>query len=173
MECAGRAVDRQITGPQELSNYWIREFLCSELRTTGAAGTKRLAVALRDAVQRSSDLSTKQELVSAATLMRSRDGTSQSTRQLFEKLGLTEASTAAIEGAFPRADLLDEVFQFDRSEFDHHVLYRTVELDNGAMLLAEDARFQDVFSPEELVSSGSVRFTTEGRIVNEALKRTR
>src|ERR1041384_7754219 len=42
----GRAVYLQISGPRELSDYWIREFLISELRTTGPAGTKRLAIAI-------------------------------------------------------------------------------------------------------------------------------
>lgn len=169
----GRAIDRQISGPQEISNYWIREFLQSELKTTGPAGTKRLANALRDALRASRDLATKQELVSAATLMRSRDGTSQSTNQLLDKLGMTEQARVTVESVFPRKELMDEVFTFDREEFDRQVLYRSVELDNGAMLLAEDARFEEVFQPEELLESRSIRFTTQGHIVNEDLRKKR
>ena len=48
----GFAVDRQISGPQEMSEYWIGEFLMSDLRTTAAAGTKRLATAIVVALRR-------------------------------------------------------------------------------------------------------------------------
>jgi hypothetical protein len=48
----GRAVDKQINNRvAQLSNYWITEFLDSDLRTTAAAGTRRLAIALRDAAR--------------------------------------------------------------------------------------------------------------------------
>jgi hypothetical protein len=54
----GRAVDKQINSDMvQLSNYWIAEFLDSDFRTTAAAGTKRLAVALRDAARKSGECS--------------------------------------------------------------------------------------------------------------------
>ena len=71
----GRAVDRQISGPRELSDYWIRDLLQSELRTTGPAGTKRLAVAVREAIRSADTLELRQELISAAGLMRGQAGT--------------------------------------------------------------------------------------------------
>jgi hypothetical protein len=40
----------------QLSNYWIAEFLNSDFRTTSAAGTRRLAVALRAAAKKSIDI---------------------------------------------------------------------------------------------------------------------
>ncbi len=170
----GRAVDLQITGPRELSDYWIREFLLSELRTTGPAGTKRLAVALRAAILSGDDLAVKHELISAANLMRGQDGHRQSTRQLIQRLGLSEAATNALEAAIPRADLLDEVFQFDRAEFERHAPYRAVGLDNGALLIAEDARFNEVFRQQPVNEpEGQVRYITQGRVVEEQLRKTR
>jgi hypothetical protein len=59
----GRAIDRQISGPRELSDYWIRDFLLSELRTTGPAGTMRLAVALREAVASTRDAGVRLRLI--------------------------------------------------------------------------------------------------------------
>ncbi len=44
-------VDRQINaGSKAMADYWISDFLLSEFATTPAAGTKRLATALRDAI---------------------------------------------------------------------------------------------------------------------------
>src|SRR5262249_44273283 len=95
----GRAVDRQISGPKELSYYWIREFLLSELRTTGAAGTKRLAVAFRSAIRSAGQLEIRQELISAASLVRGQHGKRRSARQMVAQLGLSEEAARALESA--------------------------------------------------------------------------
>lgn len=113
----GRAVDHQISGYRELSDYWIREFLASELRTTGPAGTKRLAVALCSAIKSVGELGIRQELISAVSLLRNRHGQRQSARQLVEQIGLSPPAATALEDAFPRIELMDEIFQFDRDEF--------------------------------------------------------
>ena len=169
----GRAVDRQISSPRDLSEYWIGEFLESELRTTGPAGTRRLAVALRDAVKGAQDLDLKHELVSAARLMRGQHGRTLSARGVLRRLSLSEAATIMVEGAFARPELINETFRFDAAEFDRHILYRTVELDTGAMLMAEDTRWGDVFQTERLVAEGRVRYTTEGHVVDQRFKKTK
>ena len=101
----GLAVDRQLSGPRDLSEYWISAFLESELRTTGPAGSRRLAEALRMAVNATSSSDLKQELVSAARLMRGQDGRTRSARTILRRLGMSEEATAAIENAFPRPEL--------------------------------------------------------------------
>jgi hypothetical protein len=170
----GRAVDRQITGPREVSEYWIREFLESELRTTGAAGTRRLAVALRAATRTASDLAIRQELISAAHLMRRRDGKAVTGTQLVGQLGLSDEATEALTRLLPRADLMDERFVFDRQEFDKHLHYRAIELDNGGLMIAEDDGFDEVFVRQDVnPAAGLVRYSTEGRIVDERLRKRR
>jgi hypothetical protein len=59
---SGRAIDKQLNNPSgEPSNYWISDFLLSEYTVTPAAGTRRLALALREAAKKS-ELAVKQEL---------------------------------------------------------------------------------------------------------------
>lgn len=170
----GRAVDRQISGPKELSDYWIRDFLMSELRTTGPAGTKRIAVALRDAIRAVDDLATRQELVAAAQLLRGRDGRNVSGTQLVESLGLSSGATTALAQALPRPELMTEVFRFDGGEFERHVTYRAIELDTGAMLVAEDAQFDSVFQREVVDEAArQVRYTTEGEVVDSRLRKSK
>jgi hypothetical protein len=169
----GVAVDRQASRMRELSNYWIGDFLDSELLTTGPAGTKRLATAIRKAVQQSDELAVRQELVAATQLLRNRQGHRFSARQIIAELGVSQAGLEAIEAVIPRPELMDEIFQFDRQEFDRHVLYRSVQLDNGGLLTAEQERFADVFQEELLnASEGTRRYVTEGRIVDERIRKT-
>lgn len=170
----GQAVDRQISGPKELSDYWIHEFLMSELRTTGAAGTKRIAVALRNAIRTAENLATRQELIAAAQLLRGRDGRNVSGTQLVEGLGLSADAVTAFAQALPRPELMTEVFRFQGEEFERHVTYRSVELDNGAMLVAEDSQFDSVFDREIIPDAkNQVRFITEGEVVDSRLRKSK
>ena len=168
----GRAVDRQLSGPRELSDYWIRDFLMSELRTTGPAGTMRLAVGIRDAIRSTASLQVRQELIAAVTLLRGQDK-KRSVRKIVQDLALSPEAVGAIEAKFPRPELMDETFQFDKDEFDKHVPYRAVELDNGGMMVAEDSEFPKIFRREQLDGPGQVRFVTEGRIVDERLRKSK
>lgn len=167
----GRAVDRQLSGPRELSQYWIGEFLESELRTTSAFGSRRLGEALRAAVNGTSDQMLKRELVSAASLLRNQHGRTRSARAFLTRLGVSEPAIRAIEGGFGRAELMDESFQFDREVFQEHVSYRMVELNTGAMLMADDDRFDEVFHIEPLVAEEQVRYTTEGTVVDQRYRK--
>ncbi len=170
----GRAIDRQVSGPRELSDYWIYDFLSSELLTTGPAGTKRLAVAYRQAIAESESLPVRRELVAAATVMAGQGGRVASGREFVDRMGLSDDAASALQQQLPRADLMDEVFEFDRDEFEKHVLYRFVQLDNGAMLLAENREFDDVFERSRVDGDENVeRFSTEGRIVDERVRKSR
>ena len=73
----------------------------------------------------------------------------------------------------PAPELISESFRFDATEFARHAHYRAVELDNGAMLMAEDSRFTEVFQAERLVGENRVRYTTEGEIVDQRFRKTK
>lgn len=170
----GRAVDKQINGARELSNYWIHGFLESELRTTPAAGTKRLAMAVREAIRVAPDVAVRQELMSAVTLLRGKDGKRVSGDSVAEQFELSPEAEESLRRALPRPELMEETFQFDRDEFDKHVMYRSVELDNGALLIAENSTFESVFRREQMrAAEGRVRYITEGNVVSEKLRKTR
>ena len=131
-----------------------------------------MALALRTAIHDVEDLEIKQELIAAASLLKGQAGRRTSARQAVEQLGLSPAATTALQSAFRREDLMNEVFEFDRQEFETHAGYRALGLDNGALLIAEDARFDQVFERAEL-PSGEVRFATHGRVVEEELRKAK
>lgn len=169
----GRAIDRQMSDTGEIREYWIADFLDSQLRTTGAAGTRRLANALQNAVRTAGSLPVKHELVCAAGLMRGQDGRVVSAEDVVQQLGMSPQATEVITAAFPRRETFREQFRFDAEEFEKHVLYRAVELNNGALLMAEDANFDDVFSQEPLARAGYYRYTTEGQVIDERIRKTK
>jgi hypothetical protein len=171
----GMAVDRQISGGlKELSDYWIREFLVSELSTTSAAGTRRIAVALRSATQAASTVELRHELIAAATILRNQHGRTTTGDQLIERLGLSEGASDALRRQLPRVELMGEAFEFDREEFDRHLIYRMVELDTGAVLIAEDRNWGEAFAESPVPNSPhKVKFTAEGKVVDEKLRKSK
>lgn len=166
----GRAVDKQINELREISNYWIGDFLDSELATTGPAGTKRLAVALREAIKGTSDASVRDELMAAARLMRGQNGRTVTAQRVSANLALSPDAVSALRQQMPRPELFEEQFRFDRDEFDRHVMYRSIELNNGAVLTAENARFDDVFRTEQVNDNESI-YSTTGSVVADRLKK--
>jgi hypothetical protein len=169
----GQAVDRQINEGREISNYWISEFLHSDLTTTGAAGTKRFALALRDAIRTTADAEIHEELWTAAKLARGQAGRTGSIARIAHNLGLSADATAVIREALPRTELFHETFKFDQAEFDSHITFRSIVLDNGAVLTADNSRFEDVFRKEAVPNSERrLRFSTEGTIVDQRLRKT-
>lgn len=171
----GRAVDKQINNPSEIvARYWIRDFLASDLRTTAAAGTKRLAVALRDAISSLDDTVAKNEISAAVTLAPSLSGRTTTIDQFCDRFGLSPTTREAVRKAVRNDALMAETFQFDGTEFGRFIAYRLVELDNGATLSAESSQFDSVFSKEQTAKNdGRIRFATVGRVVDERLRKSK
>ena len=164
-------MDRQLN-EGAISQYWIGEFLESQFRTGGPAGTRRLAIALKKAIRTTTDGSVREELWSAAKLMRNQATVSTSAAKMFQNLGLSAEAVEQITQAMPRPELMRETFQFDRDEFDSHVAYRSIELDNGGVMIADNERFENVFRSEKIRGTAhEIRFTTQGKIVNQQTRK--
>lgn len=74
------------------------------------------------------------------------------------------------EAKTPRAAA--EQFEFDLREFRNRIAYKSLELDNGAVLTAEASVFDDVFHKRVVdgVADPLMEFSTRGRVRNEKLK---
>ena len=171
---SGKAVDKQINDPSaQLSDYWIANFLLSRFTTTGPAGTQRLAVALRDAVNKA-PIELKQELVAAANLAPGMAGKPISINSFGEQLHLSAAAREAITSSLRNPNTAQETFSFDVSEFRNFIAYKSVELDNGAMLMAGTEKFDEVFH-KRLVDKdkNEVEFSTKGKVIDEKFRKQR
>jgi len=171
---SGRAIDKQLnTLSGEPSNYWISDFLLSDFTTTPAAGTRRLAIALRDAAKKA-PLPIKQELTAAGTLAGGLAGQRLSINDFGSRLGLSQAAKNAIADELKSSQAVQEVFQFDVATYKSLVAYKSVELSNGALLTADTDKFDRVFQQEPVDGGeGEVRFVTKGKVVDEKLKTAR
>jgi hypothetical protein len=173
---SGHAVDRQINhGAKTVADYWIVDFLKSDFKSTSAQGTKRLAVALRSAISSTNSAEVRHEISMAAQLARNINGRRVMTIGEFcDSLNLSEASKRAVLSAVNPARTLQSRFRFDHAEFARHIAYKSVELDNGAMLSAQVTKFEDCF--EEVVSDDDpsvITYSTSGKIVDERLRRSK
>jgi hypothetical protein len=172
----GKAIDKQINHPgDQIARYWIRDFLASSLRTTAAAGTRRLALALRAAAHDLRDGQAKAQIMAAVTLAGGAAGQAVTAQEFCARFGLSGPAAAAVQAAMKDERLMHERFQFDAAEFHRHIAFRSIELSNGGILTAEAARFDEVFKQERLalVDADDVVITTRGRVVDQRLRRAK
>lgn len=165
----GHVVDRQINhGNRSVSDYWIVDFLRSELSTTAAAGTKRLANAIKAALASTTDMAVKGQIAAAAQLASTLPAKAMTIGKFCEHFNFSPETTQAILSKVTPPRLIEEKFRFDSGEFARHVAYKQVELDNGAVLTAPAERFQECF--EETKRRDEHVFTTRGHVVDQRLK---
>jgi hypothetical protein len=167
----GKAVDKQINSDVSVANYWIRDFLRSDFAVTGAAGTRRFAVSLRSAIAKADTVAVKQELSSLAHLLPNMDGKVKSSSQILEDYSLSPAAALLVRQQFPNEKVFLESFKFGADEFAQHVAFRSVELNNGAVLTAAANEFNEVFTQQK--TGNQVRFSTVGEIVDDKLRKTK
>jgi hypothetical protein len=167
----GIATDLQLNhGAKSIADYWIVDFLRSELTTTAAEGTRRLAIAMKNA-SKSGDLEVRMEIVSAAKLARNLPANAMTIEQFCGQFALSHAAAAAVRAAVKPSRLVDESFRFDAEEFVKHVPYKQVALDNHVTLMAPTEEFDEVLQHHQEGEEHS--YATRGRIVDEKLRSSR
>ncbi|KVW68706.1 hypothetical protein WT28_03225 [Burkholderia stagnalis] len=164
----GIATDRQLNhGSKAIADYWIVDFLRSELTTTAAEGTRRLAIAMKDASRSTGDPQVRGEIVAAARLAGNLTSNAMTIEQFCDQFAMSQRAKDAVKAAVKPARLITESFRFDADEFIRHVPYKQIELDNGATLSAPTDRFEDVFNPTKIGDAHA--YSTQGMIVDEKL----
>lgn len=168
----GRAVDKQIErGGLTISNYWIKEFLTSDFKTTAAAGTRRLALALREAMKKGTP-AVKEEIAAACKLASGLRSRSTSMRAFARRFGLSSEAQKTLRKQVRSDQVFTEQFSFSQSEFVKHVAFRSIELDNGAMLTADASRFDTIFIAKQVDRHKKIiEYKTRGQVIDQKLKR--
>jgi hypothetical protein len=168
----GSAIDKQLdTRDREVANYWIRDFLLSDFVTTSRAGTKRLAIALREASRQAKDPAVKREIVSVGILVGGLTGKATSIQGIMDDYHLSPEARDALSAHVVSEDLLTDTFILDETELRQHARYASVELSNEAILLAPADRFNTSFQKETVDPEKEIyRFSTEGTIVDERIQ---
>jgi hypothetical protein len=167
---SGKVTDRQLGGQiGHISNYWMSDFLNAEILTTPAAGTRRLVMALHSVVMKHPNIDVQAEIAAAVGLAGGAlQGRVTSIDGFCDHFGFGVPVRQAIESQVPSAELRQQQFQFDAGEFSNRLPYRSLTLDNGAILTALAREFNDVFEITER-EDGRKEYTTIGRRRNERL----
>jgi len=167
----GAVVDKQLAQMGEsAANYWIKEFLRSDLLTTSKAGSRRLAIAMKQAVKDATSVDEKQRLISAITLLSGMKDQTLTPREVLDRFSLGSSLRDAVLANLPTPEAADAAFVLDISEFRAIAAFRTVELDSGGALTAATDEFDKVFAKEVMGNDGTVRFSTVGHVVDERVK---
>lgn len=169
---SGVATDRQAgQSGEHISEYWLKDFLDADFSETPAAGTKRLANALKSAQKSSSSLAVKTQIAHASSLAASTfKGKALSIEGFCDHFGFDEDTRNAIKNQLSKPSLFSKPFKFDTTEFKAIVSYRTIELDTGALLTAPNDDFESIFETEDLPGK-KVRYFTEGAVRDQRLSR--
>jgi len=171
----GKAVDKQINSAESyISNYWIRDFLRSDFLTPGEAGTRRFAVAVRDAMNQTSDSKVKEDIAALHHFVSGMPKKVVSARDVLNQFHVSEGTQQEIKTKFHREALFEERFRFVPDEFVKHVAFKTVELDNGGLLTASTDRFDNVFTKDIVDQLQEiVKFSTQGKVVDQRFRKTK
>lgn len=166
----GKAVDKQINNPEtQISEYWVSDFLLSDFQTTSARGTQRLADAIKYVIRKSTDVDLKHEITSAVRLAKSLNGRMVNASSFLERLNVSdEAKEAVLREMGPTSAA--ERFRFSADVFYDFLPYRTIQLDNGAIVTGPADTFDQVFKVEPH-KGNKTSYYTIGKIVDERLKR--
>lgn len=167
-----RAIDRQTSSSLVLaSEYWVNDFLASDFRTTSAAGTLRLATALKTAVKTLQDPSAVAEIISVGALLKNMGGQKLSIDQLQTKFSMSDVAFQAIKSALKNPTTSAEQFVFNYGEFTEHVPYRSVVLDSGVTITAPFEKFENSVRETSRDKDGTSTFSVRGRVVGQKLQK--
>ena len=165
----GQVVDKQINhGSKAVADYWIVDFLRSEFSTTAALGTKRLAKAIKAALQATSDVAIKTQLASAAQLAANIPKKAMTISDFCDSFHMSDAAKQAILARVDPPRLVHDKFRFDAAEFLRHLAYKQIELDTGAVMTAPAEKFDECFKADR--HKDKLVFVASGQIVDAKLK---
>jgi hypothetical protein len=171
----GKAGDKQINSAESyIASYWIRDFLHSDFLTPGEAGTRRFAKAVKEAMNHSSDIKTKEEITALSRLLPGLKGKVASAKGILNQFHVSDATQEQIKSRFTRGSLFDEQFRFMPDELSKFLAFTSVELNNGGLLTAPSDNFDKVFTKETVDSSKDiVKFSTQGTVVDQRFRKTK
>jgi len=166
----GRAVDKQLSHSDfDVSQYWMRDFLESDLLTNSAVGSKRFANAIKDAANSANMPSIQAQLISASALLGQFENKVMSPREILTAMNLSQPAIDSVLDKMANQFVMNEKFRFSSTAFQSVVKYKVLQLDNGGVLVAPFQEFDSIF--KEISSDGGGQtYQTKGRKVVQRLR---
>lgn len=170
----GLAVDKQINesaiGVREVSEYWIKDFLKCDLEMTSKRGSILVAKSLRSILGSKIEDTDKEKIIEAAISVKTLNGKKTTIRKMIDDLGIEKNIANKIIDQLPNREVADKVFHFDVSYFTGIFNLRVKYLNTGAVIMAPNEEFDNIFNQNYVAESGMTRYITEGFTTNEAVR---
>lgn len=172
----GFAVDKQVNDRsgkiKEISEYWIRDFLKSELSMSSKRGSKILATAIRRTITETNDDEIKKELIGVSTTIKNLNGSKLSISDTLDKLNLSNKTKDEVKIKMSDAKMNKIAFILDISEFNNSFNYLVNILDNGAVVMGPADKFDDLWLKQDQ-ANGNTLYSTEGSPIQEKISNVR
>lgn len=169
----GHAIDKQINDNvgkiREISDYWIKDFLMSELKLNSKRGSSIIAKAIRRTISETDNDTIKSELVGITQTVKNINARSLTMNTFFDNLNLSEATKQEVLSKIENSNLFNITFQFDNAEFEKNCNYLLKIIDNGAIVMAPAADFDTIWQMETVKEKETSRFSTEGKTIKEKI----
>ncbi len=163
----GYAIDKQINDSygkiKEISDYWIRDFLKSELKLNSKRGSALLAKAVRRTISETPKENVKTELISIAPMIKNMNLRVLTMDNFFSQLNLSEETKKEVLSKIENKELFNITFQFDSSEYENNCNYLIKIMDSGAGIMAPAADFDKLWQMEMIADDGRAKYITEGK----------
>jgi hypothetical protein len=161
---SGYAVDKQINDNtlKEISDYWIKDFLQSELKLNSKRGSLILAKAVRKTITETTDDNVKEELIGVTPLLKNINTRVVSFKGFFDKMNLSEKAKKEVLSKIDNPNLYGVTFKFDSDVFSENCNYLINILDTGAVIMAPAADYSTLWQ-EEVLNEERYKYSTEGK----------
>lgn len=169
----GHAVDKQLNDNvgkiREISDYWIKDFLISELKLNSARASSMIAKAIRRTISETDKENIKSELVSVTQTIKNINARTLTMNTFFDELNLSEDTKNEVLSKIENSNLFNVTFQFDNNEFEKNCSYMLKIMDTGAIAMAPTPDFDELWMKEDLSDDGKIKFSTEGKKIREKI----
>lgn len=168
----GKVEDKQATKRiYEVSDLWAIRFLHAVPQLTSARGTRLLAKALRQVIDRTEDIDRKQALIAAAITIKSQDDRSISLEEFASQYLPNDSREPFLQASGP-AVLANAVFRIDGSVLDEQLGVQTLVLDNQFSVTGpfDGYRNSNIIQIREVGDDNRAVITLHGRIVGQKIR---
>lgn len=106
-----------------------------------------------------------------AAVLPNREGQFASLRQICDDMSISSGAKNTLRGCLENHSLFEEPFEFCGEEYSKQIVFKSLHLDNGAVLTALNTSFDRCFVAEP-IDEQIVRYTTQGKVDDIRVKRT-
>lgn len=172
----GYAVDKQVNDRsgkiKEISEYWIKDFLKSELKITSKRGSRLLAKAIRKTITETKSEDNKQELIGISTTIKNLNNVKLSIKDILNSLNLSYGTKQEVMGKISDSKINNIPFTLDIKEFNDNFNYLVKILHTGAIVIGPAKDFDEIWDQEE-IGNGEHQYTTTGKAIKQKISNSR